>query len=171
MTLERAGSSRRRKPVRLPGYDYSQPGAYFVTICAEHRRSLFGDVIDGEMNVNSIGEMVREDWDNLQQVFAGIILDARIIMPDHLHGVIMLGTDPDVSTMPKLGDVVRYFKGRSTSHYIANIEGRGWPVLADRLWQHRYFDRIVQSDKELDAIRDYIETNPYRLEQRRKGEQ
>jgi REP element-mobilizing transposase RayT len=153
----------------LQDYDYSQPRIYFVTICTEHRSMLFGEVIRGAMVTNEKGDMIYIVWEALSESFPGIALDAMIVMPDHVHGVIVLGADPEVGTLYRLGDVVKYFKGRSTSRYIANVTSLGWPRFEGRLWQRRYFDRVVRSDRELSNIHEYIETNPYRWEQRTPG--
>lgn len=158
----------RRKRVRLEGYDYRQPGSYFITICTEQRLPLLGEIVNGDMRPNDVGRMVKQVWASLAQSFRGISLDAMVLMPDHLHGIVTLGWDPDAPATPALGDVVRYFKGRSTTRYFAGVREQGWDPVPGRLWQQRYFDRIVRSQHELDAIRTYIEANPMRWWERRQ---
>ena len=168
MTANQTSTRYHKKPNRRPGYDYSQPGTYFVTLCAEHRQCLFGTVADGVMLSNDVGYMVLSEWDALPQTFPGTELDASMLMPDHLHGIIILGTDPDVTAIPHLGTIIRAFRERSTNRYFAQVRAGIWPAIDRRLWQQRYHDRIVRSDTELDHIRTYITGNPIRWEQRNR---
>lgn len=153
---------RRKATIRYPGHDYSEPGTYFVTICTQGRRQLFGHVRDNALHPNDVAAMVEEVWQRLPQRYPGIVLDAMIIMPDHLHGVLFLGADPGIVTLPRLGDVISYFKGQSTIRYFEQVRAGVWPRVDQRLWQQKYFDRIVRSERELEQIRWYIESNPVR---------
>jgi putative transposase len=83
----------RRRSMRLKGYDYSQAGAYFVTICTQGRACLFGEVIDGEMRLNDAGRMVVAEWERLPALFPNVVLDAFVVMPNHIHGIVIL-TNP-----------------------------------------------------------------------------
>jgi putative transposase len=84
-----------RQSIRLKGYDYSTPGAYFVTICVQNRKCVLGEIVAGQMRLNAIGVMAQTEWRNLPQRFPGIILDAHIFMPNHMHGIIVwAGPDP-----------------------------------------------------------------------------
>lgn len=78
--------------MRLRGYDYSQPGGYFVTICAQHRKCMFGTIIDGKIQLNEVGKIIVESWNYIPQHFPSVELDEYVIMPNHLHGIIVLGT-------------------------------------------------------------------------------
>lgn len=77
-----------RRSIRLPGYDYSQAGAYFVTICTQNRLCLFGEVADGRMIQNVAGQMVETVWQQLPDRFPQILMDAFVVMPNHVHGII-----------------------------------------------------------------------------------
>lgn len=79
-----------RRSVRLRGYDYSQAGAYFVTICTQNRECLFGDMVDGEMRLNDAGRVVHGVWNDLPDHYAGVKLDAFVVMPNHVHGIIVI---------------------------------------------------------------------------------
>ena len=79
-----------RHSIRLKDYDYSQGGAYFVTICVQSFLCLLGDVKDGAMLLNQAGEMVNSEWVNLDRRFGNLILDEFIVMPNHIHGIIVL---------------------------------------------------------------------------------
>jgi REP element-mobilizing transposase RayT len=81
-----------RRSVRLKGYDYAQPGAYFVTICAQHRECLFGEIRDGEMVLNDAGRMAQAEWERLPQRFRLVTLDVYVVMPNHIHGILVIHT-------------------------------------------------------------------------------
>ena len=82
--------NRRRRSIRLPGYDYTQPGAYFVIICAHERQHLFGDVVDGQMRLSSAGRVVDWYWRRLPQHFPHVRLDAHVVMPNHAHVILWI---------------------------------------------------------------------------------
>ena len=81
----------QRKSIRLRHYDYTQPGFYFVTICTQSRECLFGQVVDGQMVLNDVGQVVRQSWAELPQRYPTVELDASVIMPNHVHGIIVIG--------------------------------------------------------------------------------
>ncbi len=84
-----------RRSIRLKGFDYSQAGAYFVTICVQHRKCLFGDVVDGKMILNDAGKMVQTVWDEIPQKYPGVQTNGFVVMPNHIHGIIgLVGAAP-----------------------------------------------------------------------------
>jgi REP element-mobilizing transposase RayT len=83
-----------RRSIRLRGYDYSQAGAYFVTICTQDRAGPFGEVVDGEMRLNDAGRMVLAVWDELPSRFPTVEVDAFVIMPNHVHGIVVIADAP-----------------------------------------------------------------------------
>ncbi|MDI9571434.1 MAG: transposase [Pseudomonadota bacterium] len=83
-----------RCSIRLRGYDYSRPGAYFITICAQNRECLFGDIVNGEMRLNDAGVMVQSVWDEIPAHYPGIYIDVFIVMPNHIHGIVVVGAAP-----------------------------------------------------------------------------
>ncbi len=87
-----------RHALRLRGHDYTQPGAYFVTVCTWGRESVLGDVVDREMRSNEVGELVQRTWETLPERFPGIVLDALVVMPNHVHGIVMIGDKPGESS-------------------------------------------------------------------------
>jgi REP element-mobilizing transposase RayT len=103
-----------RHSIRLREYDYSANGAYFVTICTQGRECLFGDIVEGQMNLNDAGRMVEEVWLKLPERFPQITLDERVIMPNHFHGIICIVGVPKkqgaASSAPTLGAIMRVFK-------------------------------------------------------------
>ena len=83
----------KRRSIRLKGYDYSQPGAYFVTICSQNKKCIFGDVVDGEMILNKYGYIVKNEWLGTTNVRDNVKLDMFVVMPTHFHGIISIIND------------------------------------------------------------------------------
>jgi REP element-mobilizing transposase RayT len=152
----------RRQSRRLHGYDHARPGMYFVTLCCQDRRSMLGHVERGEMRLNAAGELVRAVWQQIPDVYPEVALDAFQVMPNHLHGIVVLGHRVTPRSAPPLGDVIRCFKMLTTRRYAERVHRDGWPPFRNRLWQRDYYDHIVRGDRTLDAIRRYIVENPAR---------
>jgi REP element-mobilizing transposase RayT len=159
-----APTNFRRRSLRLTGYDYSSSGAYFVTVCTADRRPLLGRIVDGEMQLNEYGRIVSQTWEWLAAHYDYVDLDAYVVMPNHLHGVLILSDDcrgrsrtPPTIIVPRkpLGRLVGAFKTVSAKQMN---QLRGTPG-AD-LWQRNYYEHIIRSDAELDRIREYIVNNP-----------
>src|SRR3989338_4418844 len=156
--------SRIRKRLRLPDYDYSSEGAYFVTICTQNRQCLFSNITDGEIRLNEAGKMNQTRWQQLPQRFDNILLDEFIIMPNHVHGIIKIaeaGTRP----APTLGAVIGVFKSITTHDYILNVQHHNWPPFPGKLWQRNYYEHIIRNESELNRIRQYILDNPINWDQ------
>lgn len=154
---------RRRNSLRYPGYDYAQPGTVFVTIDTAARQRLFGAVVDVHLVHSPAGSMVQAYWLAIPERFPTVALDAFVVMPDHVHGIALVGIDPDPDAeKATLGEVVRWFKTIVYSAYGRGVREEGWPPYDGQLWHRDYHDRIVRNDAELDAIRAYIEGNPGR---------
>lgn len=159
-----------RRSIRLKGYDYSQAGAYFVTIDVQNGECLFGEIVNGEMILNEAGKMIDEQWNALRERFPNADLDVYQIMPDHFHGIIViLGMPvmalPDVEEaalrkLPTLGDMIGAFKSITTHEYILGVGNKNWPRFSKRLWQRNYYEHIIRDEKDLDRIRNYIQANP-----------
>ena len=79
----------RVESIRLPGYDYSQPGTYFITIVTHNRQCFFGNIVDGEMMLNEFGVLVKNEWLKTGIIRPNIVIDAFVVMPNHLHGIII----------------------------------------------------------------------------------
>lgn len=165
-------SPKRRKRLRLPGYDYSQPGAYYITLVSYHRELIFGDIVDGEFLPNSFGCMVIEAWEALEKRYPFVQLDASMLMPNHFHGVLFLvekRTDYRDSSLPvekikPLGQIIGVLK--TTSAKQINL-ARGTP--GEQVWQADFYERIIRNDIELDRFRGYIRSNPIRWEDDENG--
>jgi len=102
--MEYDSERHHRRSIRLKGYDYKQAGAYFVTICTQTRASFFGDVVDGEMQLNDAGRMIEHWWAELNEKFSAVETDEFVIMPNHLHGIIVI-TDTIVGADLRVGPV------------------------------------------------------------------
>ena len=162
-TLER----HHRRSIRLHGYDYSQAGAYFLTICAQNRVCLFGDVADGKMMLNDAGKIVADEWVKIAEIRDDIKLDEWIVMPNHFHGILTINnpvgaihesplqmtiTQRRNMTLPKL---IGRFKMLSSKRINEMRDTQGI-----KLWQRGYFEHIVRNEKSLNHIREYIVNNP-----------
>lgn len=150
-----------RKTTRVPGFDYRQPGPYFVTICTQNRQLLFGWAQYDGVQRSAAGHMVADVWRTAPDVFPGVELDAFVVMPNHVHAILTLGTGT-IERNPTLGDVMKWFKTLTTVEYVKGVMTRGWPRFHDRLWQHRSYDHIIRNDADLDRVRAYIEVNPWK---------
>lgn len=162
-----------RRSIRLRDYDYTQAGAYFVTICTQGRVCLFGAVVDGEMELNDAGRMVGRWWGELMTKFPSVALDDCVVMPNHVHGIVIivgadLGVCPDTPvaeakgahTGAPLPRIVQWFKTMTTNEYIRGVKQRGWAPFHGRLWQRNYYEHVIRSEDGLDRIRQYILDNP-----------
>ena len=182
----RSSTIHRRRSLRLKGYDYTMAGAYFVTICTQDRACLFGDVAAGAMVLNEAGQMVAALWDGIAARFSSVEIDQFVVMPNHLHGILVL-PDADTSGAPtrvaptiggpvgaplvvapvtglRLGDVVGAFKSLATVGYIDGVKATGWPEFRGRLWQRSYYEHIIRDETALNRVRRYIDDNPARWE-------
>jgi len=159
-----------RRSIRLKGYDYKRSGAYFVTVCIQNRACLFGAAANGEMQLNNAGEIAKAAWDELPARFPSVCLDAFIVMPNHVHGIVVVGAQfiaPPVGSgtapinqgainrAPTLGEIIRAYKAVSTRL----IRQAG---VTDFAWQRNYYEHMVRDEKSLNRIRQYILDNPAR---------
>lgn len=175
---------RRRKSLRLASWDYRWAGAYFVTIVTRGRAPLFGAVVDGAMRVNGYGDTAARCWEDIPAHFPHTVADVAIVMPNHVHGIIIIADNPPSLTKPvvgahhdtplphaqhndtplpihapagSLGVIMRMYKG-SVARQIN--QSRGTPGAG--VWQRNYYERVIRNDRELTAIRGYILHNPAR---------
>jgi REP element-mobilizing transposase RayT len=139
----------KRQHIRLAGYDYSRVGAYFVTLCAVDRKRLFGEIVADEMRLSQIGSVVVSSWGEIPKHFPNVTPDEFVVMPNHLHGILLLG-DVEAGHARLLPVIVGSFKSA-----VSRLAG--FPI-----WQRSYWDRIIRSEAELNQARRYIEENPFR---------
>ena len=179
-----------RRSIRLKGYDYSQPGLYFITICVKNRKHLFGHIADGEMILNDAGQMVESEWLKLPQRFQNIELHKYIVMPNHFHAILQIvgvslvvapndttaqndivdatkkgqpqGIAPTgvAPTGKTVGDMVGAFESITTVKYIRGVKNKNWKPFDGILWQRNYWEHIIRNEKSYQAISKYILNNP-----------
>lgn len=163
-------SKHNRRSIRLRDYDYSQPRAYFITICAHDRACLFGDIVGGEMRLNDAGRMVQQCWDEIPQHFPHVELDQFVVMPNHVHGIVVITHHPGTHTVGAknfsplhhqngtsrtIGSIIRGFKIGVTKWARANKD-------INTVWQRNYYEHIIRNEDDLRDIRAYIQYNPQR---------
>ncbi len=171
-----------RRSIRLHGYDYAQAGAYFVTAVAQGRECLFGEVVDDQMILNEMGQVVQAEWERSSDIRREIELDTFVVMPNHVHGIVVitdhnpgevvgdvgatgrspLPMDNHTSALIKpgpskrsLGAFIAGFKSVVTKRINEMRATPGGPV-----WQRNYYERIIRNENELDRARSYIMNNP-----------
>jgi MSHA biogenesis protein MshO len=172
---------QQRRSLRLPGYDYSQAGAYFVTLCVEKRCALLGEVVGGNMQLNDAGRMIEQAWLELAEHYPGVKVDICQIMPNHFHGIIWLegltgGTSGAHRGAPlrgkqppfSLSDIIKRFKTYTTHLYIAGVSKDGWRQFPGQLWQRGYFDHVSRNEQDLEDTRNYIVNNPQKWQLNRE---
>lgn len=182
---------RGRKLNRLKGYDYSRNGWYFVTICAKERECLFGNIVVGtgfkpvptlrtgfkpvptsvptfgrpEMVLNETGKIVVECWQDLPNHYPNCRLDEFVVMPNHLHGIVVIDCDsatvgtgfkpvPTTATVT-LSEIIRGLKTFSARKINEIRQTPGLPV-----WQRSFHDHIIRNEKSYWQIKKYIQNNP-----------
>ena len=176
-----------RRSIRLKGYDYSQEGIYFITLCCQSRQHLFGKIENGIMHLNEFGEIIKEEWEKTPFIRTNISLGAFIIMPDHFHAILHIDQQitkkedyiPNQFKSPSqtIGAIIRGFKGATTNRIKkfnsgeSKEEGRGesWGVLQYaptalpsplKIWQRDYFEKIIRDQRAYQNITQYIIDNP-----------
>ncbi|MFA5881379.1 MAG: transposase [Eubacteriales bacterium] len=170
------GFVHHRRSIRLKGYDYSKAGYYFITICTKNRETLFGSIENGEMKLNEYGDIVREEWMKSSEIRREIELDYFIIMPDHIHGIVIInetksgvgahGHAPLHSHITSQNIKPLHRKPKSISSFVAGFKSivtkrinilRNCPQMS--VWQRGYYEHIVRSEKDLKRIKTYIIEN------------
>lgn len=167
---------RNRRSIRLKGFDYRRPGAYFITICLVKLQTIFGTVTNSEMHLNKFGNVAQCCWKQIPAHFANVELDEYIVMPNHVHGIVVIREMTNVgapvgaqhaarllpgSNVPpgSLGAIVRSYKSAVTRriNQIRHTPG-------GRVWQRNYYEHIIRDEDSFHRIRTYIRSNPSRWE-------
>lgn len=147
----------QRKSIRLKDYDYSQAGYYFVTICTKDRMEMLGKMVGADdpvcpqsvMQANEIGKIVIECWNKINDVYDNVRTDAFCLMPNHIHGIIVIEGGQSRPPLPKIIQGFKSVTSRMCFKY--NIK---------TIWQSNYYDHIIRNEQEYQAIVKYIEENP-----------
>jgi len=173
--------SKERKPTRLKDCDYSENGEYFITICVSGMKECFGEINGGEMVLNEIGKIVKNQLLWLERQYPYVKLDEWVVMPNHLHAIIVIddlcfsddiiasnmvgnGRDRSLQEMKtkSLSGLVGAFKTTSSK----KIHRTGFSSFR---WQKSFYDHIIGTEEELDRIRDYIISNPGKWDEDRNN--
>ena len=176
--IEEPQDSHRRS-IRLPTYDYAQTGAYFVTVCTRNGACIFGTIQKGKMRLNEIGRMANQTWEQSPTHFPQVKLDAWVVMPNHIHGIIVIFKSPPAGmnqtvhtqwathasplrnnrptgpSKSSIGAIVGSFKSAVTKQVNAMRDTSG-----PSIWQRNYYEHIIRSEPSMDRIRQYIADNP-----------
>jgi len=168
-----------RKSNRLSGFDYTQNGMYFLTICAFNRACIFGDIVNGETHLNDIGEIVAEEWVKTSAMRHNVELGEWVVMPNHFHAIVMIENPPvgahcmrpnDRNCTSRahgsaplrrdsccIGSIIAGFKSAVTKQGNILRQTPGLP-----LWQRNYHEHIIRTENDLQRICEYIQNNPLR---------
>ena len=165
-----------RRSIRLRNYDYSQPGAYFVTICTYQKQSWFGEIKNGQIYLNQLGKIVADEWLKTCKIRPNFKLDEWVIMPNHFHGIVIIndysGDDQSLGARDApldLGarDAPLQQKPNSLSSCIAGLKSavtKRINLLRQNtdtpIWQRNYYESILRDEKYLAVVREYIINNP-----------
>ncbi len=162
--------THQRRSIRLPGYDYTDGGAYFVTICVAHFQHKLGNVINAEMQLTELGEIAARSWSNIQTQYPTASTDIFCVMPNHVHSIISIfntrrgevtspltaegGETPPLRQVT-LGQVIAYYKFETTKKINELLQ-----MPRRKFWQRNYYERVIRNDREYEAIYNYILANP-----------
>ena len=156
--------------------DYEQSGAYFVTICTQNRECILGSVTESQTRLTEAGRIVQAVWGELPSRFSNMTLDVFVVMPNHVHGIILIGAQfiaPSAAPQkspgamnraPTLGQIVRTYKASSTRHIRVTAN-------ANFAWQRNYYEHVIRDEESLKRIQEYVLENPARWDIDRENPQ
>jgi len=146
-----------RRSIRLKGFNYSQAGAYYVTIVTYQRDCLFGEIKNDEMVLSNLGKIADECWRAIPEHFPNVELGAYVVMPNHVHGIILINNNhrkqPNEPVPGSLGTVIGSFKSAVSKRIGRQHNATG-------IWQRNYYEHIIRDEKDLQNKTDYINANP-----------
>lgn len=158
----------KRKKIRLPDYDYTKPGAYFITVCTQNNECLFGEIVKDVVRLNRYGRIVSEEWKKTSQIRTFVELDEFIVMTDHFHGIVIIkepGTARRAPTVERFGKpvagslstILRGFKSAVTKRINVLRSTPG-----EAVWQRGYYEHVIRRNEKIKLVREYIANNPLR---------
>ncbi|MCL4550190.1 MAG: transposase [Bacteroidetes bacterium] len=164
-----------RHSIRLKEYDYAQPGWYFVTICTHKMIQSLGNVKNGKVVLTNAGKIADEEWKKTKSVRSNVDLDNYVIMPNHIHGIIII--DHSVGAIRRIApnntEANQRFAPTLKPNSLGSIIGQFKSIVTKRVrktgipdfrWQRNYYERIIRNEKELYQIRKYLQLNPLKWE-------
>jgi REP element-mobilizing transposase RayT len=161
-----SSAEHHRRSIRLKNYDYSQAGAYFITVCTQEHACLLGEIVNGEMRLNDMGEIVASVWRSIPEHFPNAITDEFVVMPNHIHGIVAIADAPVGATHASqecasgpsrrsIGAIIGSFKSAVTKRINESRSAVGVSV-----WQRNYHEHVIRNDNALNHVRQYIIDNP-----------
>ncbi len=183
--------SKIRKQIRLSNYDYSENGYYFVTICSASRQNIYAnykipvgaglasardnclastrgneDTRNNNLVLSIIGKIIDRKWNDIPNQYDNVDLDEYVIMPNHVHGIIVINAKKraDARPAPTVSDIICSFKSRCSVEYLRYIKQNNLNI-SGKIWQRSFYDHVIRSERSLNAIREYITGNPINWEQ------
>lgn len=160
-----------RRSLRIKGQDYTAPGAYFITITSHQNHEIFGDFTEEKMAYSSIGEIAKAELVRLEQRFSNIQLDTFVIMPNHIHFILILSENGFTLRPTKEIPIEKFGKPvpgsiptivRSLKSAITNLARKKRLISKDPIFHKNYFEHIIRNDQDWQNCRDYIRINPDR---------
>lgn len=177
-----------RRSIRLQGYDYSQEGLYFITICCQDRTHLFGEIVDGKMILNSYGEIAQKEWQNTSTIRDNVVLHEFVVMPNHFHSIIEIKFQKGnneigkfqspsqtvgaiirgykIATIKKIKDFMLFSERDNFStgelQFAPTAPTEKIKELDFKIWQRNYYEHIIRNEEAYARISDYIRDNPKR---------
>lgn len=172
-----------RRSIRLKGYNYSQAGLYFITLCTQNRVHFFGNITNGTMNLNHAGVMIEKWYYELENKYPDKRCHQMVVMPNHFHCIIeniSMSNDENAhderaqpqphyginnkKTNATIGNAMDWFKTMTTNEYIRGVKQLGWQRFNGKLWQCNYYEHIIRDEKAYINISEYIKNNPAKWE-------
>jgi len=166
------GELLTRKKHRLKEYSYSNNGYYFVTVCSRNRENIFGEynknvgapLACARIRLSIVGEIIDRQWNDIENQYNNIYLDQYIIMPNHIHGIIIINNRAEASAAPTIPQIIRSFKSKSTLEYVKLINNNKLNIFG-KIWQRSFYDQVIRNEHSLNIIRKYITVNPINWEE------
>ncbi len=162
---------RSRRSIRLMGYNYCSRGVYFVTICTQGKENVFGCIENKKIVLNNFGIVARNEWLRTAQIRTNVDLDTFIIMPNHVHGILVIANKEGYKrkNLRNVGATGSVAHTTLSPASLGSIIGQYKSVVSKKIrkmgmndfhWQRNYYDRVIRNDAELYSIRKYILNNP-----------
>ncbi|MBQ3593697.1 MAG: transposase [Clostridia bacterium] len=159
----------KRKPTRLREYDYSSPGAYFITICTYRKLHLFGKIKNGKMQLNDLGKIIDEEIVKIESHYTNVLIDKYQIMPNHIHMLVAIVQTERINPFPTIKydipNIIGKFKAGVTRRAVGDAFMHPEFARSKNIWQRSYHDHIIRDENDYREIWEYIDTNVYKWEE------
>ena len=161
----------KRKPSRLQNYDYSQNGAYFITVCTKDRHEMFGKILNEQSVLNEYGFIVKREIENISKIRKECVVEKFVVMPNHVHLIVKIAVggdgnrpvEPQADCVKQRADCHPPLR-KSVSNMVQGLKGAVTRQIGFSLWQRSFHDHIIRNETDYDRIAEYIENNPVNWE-------